>query len=153
MSCVPVEDEPSIRERLVQIALVWESRFGNAPAITSAISEYDAAMLLGMPEAEYSACMRGVSAVRRGYDFISGGERIQVKANRPSGKPGSKVTLVPKASNFDWDQLIWILYDERYVILEAWQWDVERYRETFLAVRRLSPAHHRQGTRLFSRDS
>ena len=153
MSCAPIEDEPSIRERLVHIALAWESRFGNAPAITSAISEYDAAMLLGMSEDEYSACMSGVSAVRRGYDFRCRGQRIQVKANRPSGKPGSRVTLVPKASNFEWDQLVWILYDVRYVILEAWQWDVERYRETFLTVRRLSPAHYRQGTSLYSTDS
>jgi hypothetical protein len=44
----------------------------------------------------------------RGHDFEFKGQRHQVKANRRSGKPGSVVTLVPKAKNFDWDVLIWI---------------------------------------------
>ena len=45
-----------LREELIKIALQWQERFGVAPSITSAISEYDAAMLVGMPESEYSDC-------------------------------------------------------------------------------------------------
>ena len=48
----------------------------------------------------------GRTAVTRGCDFILNELRYQVKANRPSGKRGSFVTLVGKASNYDWDRLI-----------------------------------------------
>ncbi|HEY4257338.1 MAG TPA: hypothetical protein VGM66_09005 [Candidatus Udaeobacter sp.] len=71
-----------------------------------------------------------------------------MKANRPSGKPRSLVTLVAKARNFDWDVLIWILYDKNYRIQEAWQWEVAAYRKEFEFVKRLSPRHYQTGTRL-----
>jgi hypothetical protein len=137
-----------LQERLVSVALQWEQRFGNAPAITSALSEYDAAMLVGLSESEYSSAMAGATTVRKGYDFKHNGKRYQVKGNRPSGKPGSFVTWVPKAANYDWDCLVWVLYDCRYVIQEAWLWDVEAYRSSFHEVERLSPAHHRGGRQL-----
>lgn len=44
----------TLRNKLIDIALLWQENFGVAPSITSAISEYDAAMLIGMPENEYS---------------------------------------------------------------------------------------------------
>lgn len=135
----------SHRAELVATALRWEQRFGNAPFITTVLSEYDAAMLVGMTEDEYSKAMAGATTVQKGYDFQFKGERYQVKGNRPSGKPGSNVTWVPKATNYDWDQLIWILYDLGYRIVEAWQWDVSGYQTQFHEVKRLSPAHHRQG--------
>lgn len=102
-------------------------------------------MLVGMTDDEYADAMRGSTSVQKGYDFKCGGLRYQVKGNRPSGKRGSVVTLVPKAKNYDWDYLIWILYDPRFVIQEAWQWDVEAYRNAFHEVKRLSPLHHRTG--------
>ena len=74
--------------------------------------------------------------------------RYQVKANRPSGKPGSFVTWVPKAHNFEWDFLIWILYNKEYEIQEAWLWDVVAYRQAFEPIKRLSPKHYRDGKRL-----
>ena len=43
-----------LRDRLVSITLEWEEQYGVAPRTTSAISEYDAAMLVGFPEREYS---------------------------------------------------------------------------------------------------
>lgn len=92
--------------------------------------------------------MQGSTAVQKGHDFVFEGARYQVKGNRPSGKPGSVVTWVPKAKNYDWDHLIWILYDSRYRVQEAWQWDVDAYRKTFDAITRLSPAHLRCGARL-----
>lgn len=76
------------------------------------------------------------------------GIRYQVKANRPSGKPGSFVTLVAKASNFEWDRLIWILYDREYNLLEAYQWNVEDYKRASENIKRLSPADMREGTSL-----
>jgi len=135
----------SLRAELVSTALSWEQRIGNAPSITTVLSEYDGAMLLGMTEDEYSRCMAGATTVQKGYDFKFDGQRYQVKGNRPSGKPGSTVTWVPKATNYDWDHLIWILYDPAYRIVEAWQWDVAGYRTQFHEVKRLSPALHRQG--------
>ncbi len=137
-----------LRAELVGLALRWEQAFGNAPHITGALSELDAAGLIGCSLDEYSACMQTATACQPGYDFEFDGRRYQVKANRPSGKPGSPVTLVPKARNFDWDVLIWILYNKEYEIQEAWQWEVAAYREAFEMVKRLSPHHYRVGKRL-----
>ena len=137
-----------LREQLVHAALSWESAFGNAPQVTTVLSEYDAACLVGCSVDAYSTAMRGVSAVQKGHDFVFGHIRYQVKANRPSGKPGSKVTLVAKARNYAWDRLIWILYNRLYEIQEAWQWEVAAYREDFDSATRLSPRDMRRGERL-----
>ena len=103
----------TLRKKLVDIALEWQECFGVAPSITSAISEYDAALLVGMTEREYSEYMKDKTAVSKGSDFVFNHQRYQVKANRHSGKPGSKVTKVAKATNYLWDKLIWILYDKK----------------------------------------
>ncbi len=128
-----------LRDKLVDIALQWQTKFGVAPQITTVISEYDAAMLVGMPESEYSEYMQDKTAVNKGSDFVYNHQRYQVKANRPSGKPGSKVTIVAKATNYLWDKLIWILYDKHYVMQEAWEWDVEKYKLEFDGKNRISP--------------
>jgi len=137
-----------LREQLVKATLAWERAFGNAPLITTVLSEYDAALLVGCSAAAYSLAMQGVSAVQKGHDFIFNGAKYQVKGNRPSGKRGSFVTWVPKATNYHWDFLVWILYDSQYQIQEAWQWEVAAYVEAFDSVKRLSPAHLRLGMRL-----
>jgi hypothetical protein len=137
-----------LRDKFVHLALQWEQTFGNAPHITAALSELDAAQVVGCSISEYAECMRGVSAIRRGHDFEFKGQRYQVKANRPSGKRGSFVTLVPKARNFDWDFLIWILYNKSYEIEEAWLWEAAPYRQAFEFVKRLAPADYRRGKRL-----
>ena len=138
-----------LRDKLVEVALEWQNSFGVAPQITSAISEYDAAMLVGMSEEEYSDYMQDKTAVAKGLDFAFKNIRYQVKANRPSGKPGSPVTKVPKATNYNWDKLIWILYDKNYVMQEVWEWDVEAYIKAFDSIDRLSPAHYRKGRCLY----
>ena len=140
-----------LRDKLVEIALRWQERYGVAPSITSTISEYDAAMLVGMSENEYSAYMKDKTAVNKGSDFVFNNTRYQVKANRPSGKKGSFVTMVPKAANYEWDRLIWILYDKNYVIQEAWEWGVEEYKDAFDAIKRLSPDHYRKGRCLYKK--
>ena len=135
----------------MKIALQWQERYGVAPSITSTISEYDAAMLVGMSENEYSDYMKDKTAVIKGSDFVFKNTRYQVKANRPSGKKGSFVTIVPKAANYEWDRLIWILYDKNYVIQEAWEWEVEEYKDAFDAIKRLSPDHYRKGRCLYKK--
>jgi hypothetical protein len=140
-----------LRDKLVEIALQWQERYGVAPSITSTISEYDAAMLVGMSENDYSAYMKDKTAVNKGSDFVFNNTRYQVKANRPSGKKGSFVTMVPKAANYEWDRLIWILYDKNYVIQEAWEWGVEEYKDAFDAIKRLSPDHYRKGRCLYKK--
>jgi hypothetical protein len=134
-----------LRRELVDIALRWEQAFGNAPAITSALSEYDAAHLVGCSLDAYSQGMQGATSVQRGHDFRFNDATYQVKANRPSGKKGSVVTLVPRANNFEWDRLIWILYSARYEIQEAWLWSVHDYRHAFEHAKRLSPKDMRLG--------
>lgn len=138
-----------LRDKLVDIALQWQVHFGVAPSITSSISEYDAAMLVGMSEKEYSDYMKDKTAVAKGTDFIYENIKYQVKANRPSGKKGSFVTMVPKVTNYDWDRLIWILYDKNYVMQEAWEWHVEDYRLAFENKKRLSPKDYRKGHCLY----
>jgi ADP-ribosyl-[dinitrogen reductase] hydrolase len=148
----PVAIERSdIREQLVSTALAWQERFGIAPSITSAVSEYDAAItLLKMTEAELSESQKLATAVQRGYDFKREKTRYQVKANRPSGRPGSFVTLCAKAKNYDWDVLIWILYDKNYNIIEAWSWDVDSYKDAFHDKKRIAPSDMRQGVTMVS---
>jgi len=141
----------SLRDKLVSVALEWQSKFGIAPHITAAIAEYDAAMLVQCSENEYCQQMQTRTAVGKGYDFIFKGDRYQVKANRPSGKPGSPVTLVPKAKNYEWDYLIWVLYDTNYRIQEAWVWPVSAYKLAFENRSRLSPSDMRQGKSLYAK--
>ena len=139
----------TLRNKLVDIALQWQESFGVAPSITSAISEYDAALLVGMTESEYSEYMKDKTAVNKGSDFVFNNQRYQVKANRPSGKPGSEVTKVVKAANYLWDKLIWILYDKQYIMQEAWEWDVDKYKLDFDQKSRISPNDYRKGKCLY----
>ena len=138
-----------LREKLVEIALEWQEKFGVAPNITSTISEYDAAMLVGMSEEQYSDFMQDMTAVNKGFDFIFNGIRYQIKACRPSGKPGSKVTKVPNVTNYDFDKYIWILYNKEYEIQEAWEWDVKDFKTTFKLGKRISPEEIRAGKPLY----
>lgn len=140
-----------LRDQLVEIALQWQEEYGVAPQIVPVISEYDAAMLVGMPEKEYSEYMQDKTAVNKGSDFVFNHIRYQVKANRPSGKPGSRITMVPKATNYLWDKLIWILYDKDFIMQEAWEWDVEQYKLEFDSKNRISPADYRKGKCLFQK--
>jgi len=138
----------SIRQQLIDVALEWQKQFGVAPAITSTLSEYDAAMLVGCSEKEYSKHGQSRTAVTKGHDFKHNNIRYQVKGNRPSGKPGSPVTKVVKPTNYEWDKLIWILYDTQYNILEAWEWDVDGYKREFDSKKRISPIDMRKGKNL-----
>ena len=143
----------SLRNKLVDTALQWQERFGVAPSITSAISEYDAALLVGMTENEYSDYMQDKTAVSKGADFIFNKTRYQVKANQKKKKKGSFVTMVPKATNYEWDKLIWILYDKNYVMQEAWEWCVKDYQAAFDGIKRLSPNHYRKGKCLYKKEA
>lgn len=136
-----------LRADLVRVALEWERRYGVAPSITSVISEYDAARLVGHSPESFGLDGVGRTAVTRGLDFCHNDLRYQVKANRPSGKRGSKVTLVAKARNYDWDRLIWLLYDREFELQEAWEWTMDDYRAAFEDIGRLSPADMRRGRR------
>lgn len=137
-----------LRAQLVSIALEWERRYGVSPAITSAISEFDVALLVGLTPEYFGVQNNGRTAVQKGFDFMHDGLRYQVKANRPSGKPGSKVTIVSKANNYEWDLLVWVLYDREYNLLEAWQWNVQDYRSAFDSKKRIGPSDMRNGLRV-----
>lgn len=137
-----------LRQNIIQLALEWQRKYGVAPHIISAISEYDAARLVGMTDEDYSSYMQDKTAVSRGHDFIYEGIRCQIKAHRPSGKRGSRITNAGKARNYDWDRLIWIRYNTEYEIQEAWSWDRNNYIEAFDSARRVSPDNMRNGLRM-----
>jgi hypothetical protein len=143
----------NIRDKLVEIVLEWEKRFTVAPRVTGDIAEYDAARLVGCTEEDYAKVMQGRTAVSKGDDFAYNGIRYQVKSNRSSGKPGSFVTKVNGPTNFDWDKLIWILYDKAFQIQEAWLWDVVEYKDNLGKLKRLSPNDLRKGKSLTSQSS
>lgn len=143
----------SLRTHLIKTALEWQNRFGVAPAITSSVSEYDAAVLVGCSEDDLRLDSETRTAVTKGHDFVYRGARYQVKANRPSGKPGSKVTLVANPKNDEWDYLIWILYDTKYSIEEAWLWSLEGFRSNYPKDMRLHPDHLRLGTRMYPQEN
>lgn len=67
-----------LRDKLVEIALQWQSKYGVAPQIISVISEYDAAMLVGMSENDYSDYMQDKTAVSKGADFVFNHQRYQL---------------------------------------------------------------------------
>ncbi len=140
----------SLRQTLVDTALAWQQQYGVAPAVTSAVSELDAAQLVGMSDGEYSDYMQDKTAVARGHDFIYQGFRYQIKAHRPSGKPGSRITNAGKASNYEWDVLIWIRYNEKFEIEEAWASGRDDYIAAFDQQKRISPEDMRQGKRVDS---
>lgn len=135
----------TLRQTLIDTALAWQNRYGVAPAITSAVSELDAAHLVGMTDDEYSDYMQDKTAVAKGYDFIYNGVRYQIKAHRPSGKSGSRITNAGKARNYEWDVLIWIRYNVNYEIEEAWSWDRQDYVNAFDSKSRISPEDMRRG--------
>lgn len=137
-----------LRNHLVDVALKCQQRYGVAPAVTSAVSEYDAAMILGMTEEKYSSYMQDKTAVAKGHDFVFKGIRYQIKAHRPSGKPGSRITNAGKARNYEWDVLVWIRYDVNYTIKEAWAWDREAYIKAFDSKARISPEDMRRGKKI-----
>lgn len=139
---------PELRKKLISVALEWQRRCGVAPAITAALSEYDAAKLVGMTDEKYAEYMCDKTAVCRGHDFVHQGVRYQIKAHRPSGKPGSFITNAGKAKNYDWNILVWIRYNIEYEIEEAWSWQREEYITAFDAMTRVSPADMRKGKRL-----
>ncbi|NGX16152.1 hypothetical protein G6032_07240 [Wenzhouxiangella sp. XN24] len=145
----PVFKNDPLRQALVATALAWEHRTQVAPRITSELSEYDAACLVGIESGLIPKAFEGMTAVTKGYDFKWNGLRYQVKANRPSGKKGSFVTMVGKANNFYWDVLVWILYDKEWRVCEAWSWHVADYRQAFEHQMKLTPDDMRRGTKIF----
>lgn len=137
-----------LRKQLINSCLEWEKLVGVAPSITSAISEYDAMKLVGMSEAEIIATAKDKTARQKGHDFIFKGIKYQVKANRPSYKKNSPVTITSKAKNYDFDKLIWILYNQKYEIQEVYECTAQDYKERFDALKRVRPVHLRTTKRL-----
>ena len=137
-----------LRDLLVRVSLEWEKRFGVAPRITDTVAEFDAAKLKNTSLEIGKGRHESDTAVTKGVDFRKGNVGFQVKSNRPSGKPGSPVTLVNGPRNFNWNKLIWILYDRDYNLKEAWEFSRDEYRERFYHKKRLSPDDMRSGHRL-----
>jgi len=128
-----------LRKKLVKISLEWEKIMGVAPHITGSISEYDAMKLIGMSDKDINEESNDKTSVQKGFDFTYKKVRYQVKANRPSGKKGSFVTLTSKARNYEFDKLMWILYNKNYEIEEAYICDVKAYKENFHDLKHVRP--------------
>ncbi len=68
-----------LRDRLVAVTLEWERVFGVVPSITSAVSEYDAACLVGHTDEGYGKACAGRTAVTRGCVSFSTGFGIRLR--------------------------------------------------------------------------
>ena len=77
-----------LRRRLVEIALQWQECFGVAPAITSVVSELDAARLVGMPDDEYCAGGADRTFVTKRLRFQIQGLPIPSKGQSPERQAG-----------------------------------------------------------------
>ena len=66
-----------LRRRLVELALEWERRNGVSPAITGAVAEFDAALLVGHSAESFGQDCVGRTAGARGVDFRCGGLRTR----------------------------------------------------------------------------
>ena len=105
-------DKMTLRNKLVDIALDWQENFGVAPSITRAISEYDAAMLIGMPESEYSDYMQDKTAESQGqvrWFVICRESVVPVPMIRESVMPGQMNCHGPKTMicfNLKWKKYI-----------------------------------------------
>lgn len=75
----PSPDKENLRDCLVAVTLEWERVFGVAPTITSAVSEYDAACLVGHTDESYGEVCVGRTDVTRGCDFILTGFGIRLR--------------------------------------------------------------------------
>src|SRR5207247_7547682 len=64
------------------------------------------------------AGLRGSHGSYSRHGLCCNGLRYQIKACRPSGKPGSFITWVPKATNYEWDRLVWLLYAASFNFLK-----------------------------------
>jgi hypothetical protein len=138
-----------LRDQLVSITMEWEKKYDIAPRITGSISEYDAAMRIGLTEEEYSSQMQTRTAVSKGHDFIYKSKKYQVKACRPSGKHGSKITWVKKPRNYDWDYFIWMQYNTDYTLKVFYKCNKKSFIDKFGLKNRLSPSDIQEGQKLF----
>lgn len=69
-----------LRKNLIIVALEWQRRYRVAPAITSDLSEYDVAKMVGVSDnEEYAEYMSDKTAVCKGHDFVHKGIRYQIK--------------------------------------------------------------------------
>lgn len=60
--------QPSLRDTLVGVARHWQERYGVAPAITSTISELDAALLVGMTDDGSALDCASRTTMTKGHD-------------------------------------------------------------------------------------
>lgn len=49
---------------------------------------------------------------------------------------GGALANATRVSNYEWDRLIWILYDREFKMLEAWERAADAYRSAFHTVER-----------------
>jgi hypothetical protein len=138
-----------LRDRLCGVASKWQEKYRVSPSIMSAISEYDAARIIGMSEEEYAGRERGITS---GFNFIYNDRRYRVlgRRERRSERPES-IVIRERPRHYKWDYFIWILYNESYVIREVRLWEVASYEEYFEQKDRMSLRDMRLGENLLHR--
>jgi hypothetical protein len=92
----PSSNGPDLRTRLVALALEWQVRFGIAPAITCAISEYDAAIPVGCTDYDYCVGQKLRMAVPPTTTSFSKVPGTRLRQTVPAGK---REASLPKPAN------------------------------------------------------
>ena len=138
----------AIRRELIKSSLEWAAAFGLTPAIIGELGEVDAAYLLSKSPKMAKNILLARTPRQKGYDLLIDHQRIQVKATRSSGLPGSTITRIQKPRNDMWDLIVWINYNRDFHLQEAWLWTRRAYLKKFSQSHRISPEEFRKGKRL-----
>jgi hypothetical protein len=107
------------------VAVRFKNLTGKPLGITGEIAEFSAAKLLGLELAE---------ARQAGYDAIdSSGRKIQIKGRCLPEKPGPGQRLGSIRLDHEWDNVLLVLLNQSFEVIEMWEADRPAVQEAILA--------------------
>lgn len=107
------------------VAVRFKKLTGKPLGITGEIAEFSAAKLLGLELAE---------ARQAGYDAIdSSGRKIQIKGRCLPEKPGPGQRLGSIRLDHEWDNVLLVLLNQSFEVIEMWEADRPAVQEAILA--------------------
>lgn len=122
-----------ITDRLIKCSIEFENQTGIVPAVSSALSEIDAMIGIGMSEKDIFGYKIKQKTRQKGHDFEYRGLKYQVKVDRESIKegfgPGKNKHNSLISPRGEWDVLIWIEYDCDYKIISAYKWTKKDFKD------------------------
>ena len=141
----------TLRTTLVALVPEWEKRYGVAPFITAAVSEYDAARLVGHTPETFFAGLRGSHGSYSRHGLLLQRSSVSDQSLSAQRKTRFVHYLGAKSNELRMGSTGLASVCGEFQLLEAWEWYVADYQSSFDTIKRLSPAHMRTGRRLHAR--